>query len=113
MNEFKLSITDGAKEKIKDVINDQHKDKQLRVAVQGGGCAGFMYDFFIDDFSMEDFKVDIDADISVVIDPISAQYLSGSELDYKDELFKKQFVINNPNANSSCGCGTSFNIVKS
>lgn len=107
-----ITATDAAKEKIKDLLLEENDpNKKLRVYVQGGGCAGFTYGFIMDsDLDNEDFLCDLGPEAQVVIDAMSAQYLEGAEIDYKDELFNKQFVINNPNAVNTCGCGTSFGV---
>ncbi|MEL6235807.1 MAG: iron-sulfur cluster insertion protein ErpA [Pseudomonadota bacterium] len=82
----------------------------LRVAVEGGGCSGFQYEFRIEERPAEDDLV-LDADgCAVVIDPISLPFLSGATVDFADELIGSRFVIDNPNATASCGCGTSFSI---
>jgi iron-sulfur cluster insertion protein len=107
MDAFNITATDRAVEKIKDVLLEEG-DKNLRIFVQGGGCAGFSYGFMIDDdLSMEDFKLDLGG-VNVVVDSMSAQYLDGAKIDYKEELIGSSFTIDNPNAQSSCGCGSSF-----
>lgn len=108
MDAFNITATDRAVEKIKDVLMEEG-DKNLRIFVQGGGCAGFSYGFMVDDdLSMEDFKLDLGG-VKVVVDSMSAQYLDGAKIDYKEDLIGSSFTIDNPNAQSSCGCGSSFN----
>jgi|TARA_B100000902_G_C27213473_1_gene865684 iron-sulfur cluster assembly accessory protein len=82
----------------------------LRVAVQGGGCSGFQYDISLEDHISQDDLVLTSNQAKVVIDPISLGFLSGSVIDYEEELIGSKFVVNNPNATSSCGCGTSFSL---
>lgn len=106
-----IVITDFALEKILDFLAEKNQPGlRFRISVQGGGCAGFSYRFDLDDsINEDDFVIDNTQD-SVVIDSISLQYLAGSTLDYKEELFGSQFVLNNPNATGHCGCGSSFSI---
>ena len=80
------------------------------MAVQGGGCSGFQYGFTLDD-SKQDDDLALERDgVTVLIDPVSVEYLAGAEIDYTDDLIGSAFKINNPNATSSCGCGTSFSV---
>lgn len=111
MSNLNITATDSAVEKIKDILAEQNdSDKNLRVFIKGGGCAGFSYDFMIDnDLNMDDFACNIDSDTKIVVDSMSAQYLNGAEIDYVEELMNNRFVIHNPNAASTCGCGSSFN----
>lgn len=110
IEDFNITATDSAREKIRDIIAEQNdQNKNVRVFVQGGGCAGFSYGFMIDnDLNIDDFVCNLDTDVNVVIDSMSAQYLQGSEIDYKEEFLNSRFVVNNPNATSTCGCGSSF-----
>ena len=84
--------------------------KCLRVAVEGGGCSGFQYEISMESDIKENDLILSENDCSVVIDPISLEFLSGAIIDFKEELIGSKFVIENPNASSSCGCGTSFSI---
>ena len=84
--------------------------KCLRVAVEGGGCSGFQYEISVDSDIKENDLILSENDCRVVIDPISLEFLSGAIIDFKEELIGSKFVIENPNATSSCGCGTSFSI---
>ena len=106
-----IKITDAAKNKIKDLIQEESNPKlSLRTFVQGGGCSGFSYGFTFDEIVNEDdFEIPID-EFRVLVDSMSMQYLSGAEIDYKEELMGSQFVIKNPNAQSTCGCGSSFSV---
>jgi iron-sulfur cluster insertion protein len=81
----------------------------LRVAVEGGGCSGFQYDIKLDDPAPDDLVLEKDG-VRVLIDPVSLPFLADAEIDFADELIGARFVVNNPNATSSCGCGTSFSI---
>ena len=104
-----LRITDKAVEKVKALLHDENKDGYgLRVAVQGGGCSGFQYGFTFDENETEgDTRVEKDG-VTLLIDPMSMQYLMGAEVDYTEGLQGSQFVIRNPNASTTCGCGSSF-----
>ena len=84
--------------------------KCLRVAVEGGGCSGFQYEISMESDIKENDLISSENDCRVVIDPISLEFLSGAIIDFKEELIGSKFVIENPNASSSCGCGTSFSI---
>ncbi len=104
-----IEITESAKSKIIDLlINENNPKLALRTFVQGGGCAGFSYGFtFDDDVNEDDFEIPLDT-FKVLVDAMSMQYLQGATIDYKEELMGSQFVIKNPNAKTSCGCGSSF-----
>lgn len=90
-------------------INDGAETRPLRVAVAGGGCSGFQYDIRLDRAEADDLVLE-GAGQAVVVDPVSLPYLAGAVIDFADELIGARFVIENPNASSSCGCGTSFSI---
>lgn len=106
-----IEITDSAIEKIRDILAEENNPNiKLRVFVQGGGCSGFSYGFTLDEEQQED---DFDFDrsgIHVLVDSMSAQYLQGATINYKDELMGSSFVIDNPNAQTTCGCGSSFSV---
>lgn len=106
-----ITISAAAKEKIKDILLEENNPKvALRTFVQGGGCNGFNYGFTLDEEQGEDdFEVPVD-EFRLLIDAMSMQYLSGAEIDYKDELAGSSFSIKNPNAVTSCGCGSSFSV---
>ena len=106
-----VTITDAAKEKINDILfQEGNPNLMLRSFVQGGGCSGFQYGFTLDVIKNEDdFEFDTGS-FRVVIDSMSMMYMAGATIDYKEELMSSQFVINNPNAQTSCGCGSSFSI---
>jgi len=104
-----LIFTDSAATKVKQLIEEEgNDDLKLRVFVTGGGCSGFQYGFTFDEVTNEDDTVMQKNGVSLLIDPMSYQYLSGSEIDYTEGLEGAQFVIKNPNATSTCGCGSSF-----
>lgn len=104
-----ITLTDNAATKVKELIAQEGDDAlMLRVAVRPGGCSGFSYEMFFDtDRDDEDLTQDYEG-VKVVVDPSSAQLLSGATLDYKDGLQETGFSINNPNAQRTCGCGQSF-----
>jgi iron-sulfur cluster insertion protein len=106
-----LTVSAGAARRIAKVLSAEGRpDARLRVSVAGGGCSGFQYVFAIDDKS-EDGDVVIDRDgASVVVDGMSLMYVIGAELDFVEDLTGSYFRVKNPNASSSCGCGTSFAI---
>jgi len=104
-----LVFTDNAAGKVKQLIDeDGNTDLKLRVFVTGGGCSGFQYGFTFDEVRNEDDTVMEKNGVKLLIDAMSYQYLVGAEIDYKDGLEGAQFVIKNPNATSTCGCGSSF-----
>lgn len=105
-----LMFTDKAVEKVRELIAEEgNADLKLRVFVNGGGCSGFQYGFTFEEDQAEDDTVVEKGGVTLLIDPMSYQYLAGSEIDYSDGLQGSQFVIkSNPNAQSTCGCGSSF-----
>jgi iron-sulfur cluster insertion protein len=107
-----VEITEAAKTKIIDLLIDENNPKlALRTFVQGGGCSGFSYGFTFDEEKNEDdFEFPINEQYNVLVDAMSMQYLQGAKIDFKDELMGSQFVITNPNAESTCGCGSSFSV---
>lgn len=106
-----LIFTDSAAAKVAELIAEEgNPDLKLRVFVQGGGCAGFQYGFTFDEIVNEDDTQMTKNGVSLLIDPMSYQYLVGAEIDYKEDLQGAQFVIRNPNATTTCGCGSSFSV---
>lgn len=104
-----LVFTDSAASKVRELIEEEgNNDLKLRVFVQGGGCSGFQYGFTFDEIVNEDDTAMEKNGVTLLIDSMSYQYLIGAEIDYKDDLEGAQFVIKNPNATSTCGCGSSF-----
>ena len=107
-----IEITDSAKTKILDLLAEEgNPNLSLRTFVQGGGCSGFSYGFtFDEEVNEDDFTFAINEQYNVLVDALSMQYLQGAEIDYKEEVMGSQFVIKNPNAQTSCGCGSSFSV---
>lgn len=107
-----VEITEAAKEKIIDLLIDENNPKLfLRTFVQGGGCSGFSYGFtFDEDINEDDFEFALDDKYKFVIDSMSMQYMTGATIDYQEELMGSQFTIKNPNAETTCGCGSSFSV---
>ena len=105
-----ITLTENAISKLKDLFVEENNPKlKLRTFVQGGGCSGMQYGFtFDEDKNEDDFDFDFDV-VPVIVDSMSAQYLNGAQIDYKEDLMGASFSINNPNAETSCGCGSSFN----
>ena len=102
-----ITITNAAQTKISDILAEENNPKlKVRAFVQGGGCSGFQYGFTLDEEQNDDdFEIN-----GVLVDAMSMQYLSGATIDYKDEIHGSQFVIQNPNAQTTCGCGSSFSV---
>ena len=107
--ETPLNFTDAAARKVRDLIDEEgNPGLKLRVFVSGGGCSGFQYGFTFDETVNEDDTSMVKEGVTLLIDPMSFQYLVGAEIDYQESLEGAQFVIKNPNATSTCGCGSSF-----
>ena len=110
-NPTPVQLTDRAARRIAEITRDEPAEgSMLRVAVMGGGCSGFQYDFSLQDNRAEDDLVIEKEGAVVLIDPVSLEFLRGAEIDFADEMIGTAFRINNPNATSSCGCGTSFSV---
>ena len=104
-----LVFTDSAAAKVADLIAEEgNPELKLRVFVQGGGCSGFQYGFTFDDAVNEDDTLFEKNGVTLLVDSMSFQYLVGAEIDYKEDINGSQFVIKNPNAQTTCGCGSSF-----
>ena len=104
-----LVFTDSAADKVKQLVDEEgNPDLKLRVFVQGGGCSGFQYGFTFDEIVNDDDTQMTKNGVTLLIDAMSLQYLAGAEIDYKEDLQGAQFVIKNPNATTTCGCGSSF-----
>ena len=106
-----ITITESAKTKIQDLLFEEgNPDLYLRTFVQGGGCSGMSYGFTFDEVMNEDdFEIPLEK-FKVLVDSMSMQYLTGATVDYKEDIQGSQFVITNPNAQSTCGCGSSFTV---
>ena len=106
-----LVFTDSAAEKVRElVLEEGNPELKLRVFVQGGGCSGFQYGFTFDEAVNDDDTQMSKNGVTLLIDSMSLQYLMGAEIDYKEDLQGAQFVIKNPNASTTCGCGSSFSV---
>jgi len=105
-----ITLTENAIIKLKELFAEEsNPDLLLRVFVQGGGCSGFSYGFTFDESRNED-DFDVPAEVPVVVDSMSMQYLQGATINYKEDLMSASFVIDNPQAQSTCGCGSSFSV---
>ena len=106
-----MGFTDSAARKVMQLITEEaNPELKLRVYISGGGCSGFQYGFTFDENqAADDFAIDRDG-VTLLVDPLSMQYLAGAEVDYTENLQGAQFVIRNPNASTTCGCGSSFSV---
>jgi iron-sulfur cluster assembly accessory protein len=105
-----LTMTERAAKKIGQILKAEPSGAMLRLSVLGGGCSGFQYKFDVENAKADD-DVLIERDgVTMLIDPVSLQYLAGSEVDFVDDLIGASFKVNNPQAKTSCGCGTSFSL---
>ena len=111
MNEANVQFTESAAQKVRALLDEEdNQNLKLRVFVTGGGCSGFQYGFTFDENQEEgDTRVDRGG-VTLLVDPMSVQYLLGAEIDYKEDVQGAQFVIRNPNAATTCGCGNSFSV---
>ena len=106
-----LGFSSRAATKVRELIEDEGNPAlKLRVFITGGGCSGFSYGFTFDEDIADDDSVVLRDGVTAVVDPMSFQYLAGAEIDYREDLQGAQFVVTNPNASSTCGCGNSFAI---
>jgi iron-sulfur cluster insertion protein len=105
-----VSVSARAAKRIAEIIAAEGRPTMLRLAVTGGGCSGFQYNFALDDAVADDDLVVEEGGIKVLIDSTSLEFLKGAEIDFVDDLIGASFKVNNPNATSSCGCGTSFSV---
>ena len=104
-----LAFSAAAAAKVRELIREEGNPQlKLRVYIQGGGCSGFQYGFEFDEQQGEDDMAIVTDDVTLMVDPLSLQYLMGAEVDYSESLHGAQFVIRNPNATTTCGCGSSF-----
>lgn len=110
--EAPVIFSDSAAQKVKNLIaeEDSQSELMLRVFIQGGGCSGFQYGFTFDESEKDGDTIVIKNGVKLLIDPMSFQYLSGAEIDYSEGIEGSQFVIRNPNASTTCGCGSSFSV---
>lgn len=105
-----IALSPRAAKRITEIVADEPENKLLRVSVEGGGCSGFQYKFDLVKAGADDDLIIERDGATVVIDPVSQEFLAGSEIDFVDDLIGASFQIRNPNATASCGCGTSFSI---
>jgi iron-sulfur cluster insertion protein len=110
-NPSSINLTASAVRKVQELVRDEdNPDLKLRVFITGGGCSGFQYGFTFDEIAAEDDTAIESDGVTLLVDPMSFQYLSGSEVDYTEGLEGSRFLIKNPNATTTCGCGSSFSI---
>ena len=105
-----ISVSERAARRIGDILKGEPQGAMLRVSVEGGGCSGFQYKFDVERAKTADDIVIARDGATVLIDPVSLDYMAGSEIDFVDDLIGASFRVNNPKATASCGCGTSFTI---
>ena len=105
-----ITVSDRAARRIGEILKTEGEGAMLRISVEGGGCSGFQYKFDFDHARTDDDLVLSREGATVLIDPVSVQYMAGAEIDFVDDLIGASFKINNPVATSSCGCGTSFSL---
>ena len=109
MTDAKVGLTDRAANRIAEILSSEPDGTVLRISVEGGGCSGFQYKFdLVQEDPAEDDLVICRHEATVLLDPLSVQFMEGSEIDFVDDLIGQSFKIQNPNAVASCGCGTSF-----
>lgn len=106
-----LNFTDAAADKVGKLIEQEgNPELKLRVYIQGGGCSGFQYGFTFDEEVQDGDTSIVNRGVTLLVDPMSVQYLTGAEIDYREDLSGAQFIIRNPNATTTCGCGSSFSV---
>ena len=110
MTDLRIQLTERAADQIRTIASNEPTNKHLRVSVEGGGCSGFQYKFDMVGAADRDDIVIERQGAQLLVDPVSLDYLKGSEVDFVDDLMGASFRIRNPNAQSSCGCGTSFSV---
>jgi len=110
-NPSSINLSASAVQKVRDLVaEEENDDLKLRVFITGGGCSGFQYGFTFDEIAAEDdTAIEVDG-VTLLVDPMSFQYLVGSEVDYTEGLEGSRFIVTNPNATTTCGCGSSFSI---
>ncbi|MGE0613506.1 MAG: iron-sulfur cluster insertion protein ErpA [Hyphomicrobiales bacterium] len=110
MNELPVTVSERAARRIAQIVSGEPAGTMLRVSVEGGGCSGFQYKFdLVRERESDDLAID-KAGVTVLVDPVSVEYMTGSEIDFVDDLIGASFRVNNPNATASCCCGTSFSL---
>jgi iron-sulfur cluster insertion protein len=110
-NPSSINLSSRAIQKVRDLVTEEENDQlKLRVFITGGGCSGFQYGFTFDELTADDDTA-LEADgVTLLVDPMSLQYLAGSVVDYTEGLEGSRFVVTNPNATATCGCGSSFSV---
>lgn len=110
-NPSSINLSPRAIQKVRDLVEEEDNDQlKLRVFITGGGCSGFQYGFTFDEIAADDDTALEKDGVTLLVDPMSMQYLAGSVVDYTEGLEGSRFVVNNPNATATCGCGSSFSI---
>jgi iron-sulfur cluster insertion protein len=110
MTAMPVTVSARAAKRIATILASETQPTMLRLAVTGGGCSGYSYNFALDETRLEDDLLVEEGGAKILIDPVSLDFLAGSEIDFTDDLMGQAFKVNNPNATSSCGCGTSFSV---
>jgi iron-sulfur cluster assembly accessory protein len=105
-----VTVSPRAAKRIATILAGESQAAMLRLAVTGGGCSGFQYNFALDETRMDDDLFIEEGGAKILIDPVSLDFLKGAEIDFTDGLIGQAFKVNNPNATASCGCGTSFSV---
>jgi len=110
-NPANINLSARAVQKVQELVSEEeNEDLKLRVFITGGGCSGFQYGFTFDELVADDDTAIEKGGVTVLVDPMSFPYLAGSEVDYTEGLEGSRFIVNNPNATATCGCGSSFSI---
>jgi iron-sulfur cluster insertion protein len=110
VNNMPVTVSASAARRIAAILANEGGDAMLRLAVTGGGCSGFQYNFALDETRMDEDLFIEQGGAKILIDPVSLDFLAGAEIDFTDGLIGQAFKVNNPNATASCGCGTSFSV---
>jgi len=110
MTDMPVTVSSSAAKRIAAILAAEAHPTMLRLAVTGGGCSGYSYNFALDETRQEDDLLLVEGGAKILIDPVSLDFLAGAEIDFSDDLMGQAFKVNNPNATSSCGCGTSFSV---
>jgi iron-sulfur cluster assembly accessory protein len=110
MNALSVTVSSRAAQRIAAILAAEAQPTMLRLAVTGGGCSGYSYNFALDETRLDDDLLLEEGGAKILIDPVSLDFLAGAEIDFTDDLIGQAFKVNNPNATSSCGCGTSFSV---
>jgi iron-sulfur cluster assembly accessory protein len=110
MTAMPVTVSARAAKRIAAILAAEAQPTMLRLAVTGGGCSGYSYNFALDETRLEDDLLLEESGAKILIDPVSLDFLAGAEIDFSDDLMGQSFKVNNPNATSSCGCGTSFSV---